>query len=81
MKRLLITLVIVCIVSAAPAQFFTGLNGSQYAGITTVDFNPAIANSRKGCRLTGAYLGRVLCNGTGSLACLHGHPPHLSFSA
>ena len=45
MKRLLITLVIAHCIRLCHAQFFTGLNGSQYAGITTVDFNPAIANS------------------------------------
>jgi hypothetical protein len=45
MKRLLITFVVVVCAITAQAQFFTGLNGSQYAGITTVDFNPAIANS------------------------------------
>ena len=45
MKRLLISFVVVLIVLTTRAQYFTGLNGSQYAGITTVDFNPAIANS------------------------------------
>jgi len=45
MKRLLITLVVLAFAKVVDAQFFTGLNGSKYAGITTVDFNPAIANS------------------------------------
>ena len=45
MKRPLITLLVTCFALNAEAQFFTGLNGSAYAGITTVDFNPAIANS------------------------------------
>ena len=27
------------------AQFFLGLRGSQYGGVTNVDYNPAIANS------------------------------------
>ena len=45
MKRLLITFVVALCAIGTQAQFFTGLNGSQYAGITTVDFNPAIANS------------------------------------
>ena len=30
---------------AAQAQFFIGLRGSAYGGITNVNFNPAIANS------------------------------------
>jgi len=30
---------------AVNAQFFTGLRGSNYGGITNVNFNPAIANS------------------------------------
>lgn len=45
MLRLPITFSIIVCASLCNAQFFTGLNGSAYGGITTVDFNPAIANS------------------------------------
>jgi hypothetical protein len=45
MKKYLL-LAIVVLPVMAQAQFFTGLNGSPYGGITTVTFNPAIADSR-----------------------------------
>ena len=34
------------LVSIAHAQFFTGLRSSPYGGITNVNWNPAIADSR-----------------------------------
>ena len=45
MKSAPILLIVVFLTLSARAQYFTGLNGSEYAGITTVNFNPAIANS------------------------------------
>jgi outer membrane protein OmpA-like peptidoglycan-associated protein len=46
-KRLLLlsSVCIICI-NALHAQFFLGMQSSAYGGVTTVDFNPAIADSR-----------------------------------
>ena len=45
MKKYLLTIAIFSFVLIARAQFLTGLEGSAYGGISTVTFNPAIANS------------------------------------
>ncbi len=45
MKSAPVLLIAVLLTLPTRAQYFTGLNGSEYAGITTVNFNPAIANS------------------------------------
>lgn len=45
-KRLLLFVLAMLPFFAARAQFFTGLRSSPYGGITNVNFNPAIADSR-----------------------------------
>jgi hypothetical protein len=44
-KRSIALVALLLLVIAANAQFFIGLRGSNYGGITNVNFNPAIANS------------------------------------
>ncbi len=46
MKRHLLTFITVLAVYAAQAQFFVGLRGSSYGGVTNVDYNPAIADNK-----------------------------------
>lgn len=45
-KQLLSLLVLVTAAYTLQAQYFTGLNASPYGGVTTVGFNPAIADNR-----------------------------------
>jgi outer membrane protein OmpA-like peptidoglycan-associated protein len=46
-KRLLFAIFILNVLGfRCAAQYWTGMNGSAYMGVTTVDFNPAIADSR-----------------------------------
>ncbi|MCW5907381.1 MAG: hypothetical protein KIS94_05955 [Chitinophagales bacterium] len=44
-KSLSAILMVICLANAANAQFFIGMRGSAYGGITNVNYNPAIANS------------------------------------
>ncbi len=44
-KRSIMLLAALMVGTAANAQFFLGLRGSAYGGITNVNYNPAIANS------------------------------------
>lgn len=43
--RLYLSALLLCSATASHAQFLTGMEGSAYGGISTVTFNPAIANS------------------------------------
>ena len=44
-KYMLLFIIPVSCICNLQAQFFLGLRGSQYGGVTNVDYNPAIANS------------------------------------